>query len=120
MALGDPRGAALEEVVVVRHDVVRLGAIVDVLAEVREEDAEPFAVEPVGRLDRVVDFLARHEAANRPLRERKLGQVLLHPRVAGHPQEAGAHRSHGDSVSRPACDVGGRRFAGRCAFRCRP
>ena len=97
--------AALQDVVVVRRDRIGLRAFGDVLAEVREQDAESLGVELVRRRDRVLHVFAGHEPTHGSLGKRQLGKMLPQPRVARHPQEPAAHRSHRRIVP-PAVPIG--------------
>ena len=89
----------VEQVVVVIRHGRGLRRALQVLAEMREEQANAQRTELLGRLEGVLHLLARHEAAHRTAREPEAGQVLLQPSVAGHPEQDRAHRSESSTAT---------------------
>jgi hypothetical protein len=81
----------------IQHAVVVLGHAIgpleagQVLAQVREQDADPVRTEMLGGVERLLDRLARHETAHRSTRERQARQVAAQEGVARHPQQDPAH-----------------------------
>ena len=100
-----PTDVPLDDVAVVRGDVVGLCEGVEVLAEVREQHADALVLEPRRGRERVVDPLAGHEATHGPAGERQAWQGVAQPLVPGHPEERGPHQSHAAMVPLRTCLV---------------
>ncbi len=87
-----PSAGLVEQGVIVSGHRVGAQGTGEVLAEMGEEDADPFSEQPIRRCQRIVDRLSRHEAAHRPTSEGQARQMVAQPRVAGHPEQQPAHR----------------------------
>ena len=89
----------VDDRVVVRGHVVRLGEGDEVLPEAREEDSLPRGGQRGGCREGGIRVLAGHEAADGLANESEARDALLEPGVAGHPEQERAHGTGFSSIA---------------------
>jgi hypothetical protein len=92
LAVDPGRLDLIDDVEIVRGDLVGFLDPLEVLAESCVHRADPCGLEREGSGERVFERLAGHEPANGAVHERQAGQPLPQPPIAGSPQEDAAHR----------------------------
>ena len=92
------RNVLRQDIAVVGCNLFRLVERGQVLAKMGEQDLDALVAEAVGCGERVLDALPGHEPSHGAPGERERGDGRAEAVVAGHPEEYGAHRSHGSML----------------------
>ena len=85
---------ALQNVEIVIGDRFRLGAILDVFAELSDEGGDALFGELASSIESVVNPFTGHEAGDGAAQESVARGVFAHPRVRGSLQDRAAHQAH--------------------------